>query len=244
MTTIELNGYIDDESWWGDEITPDSLNAQLTANPGDILIRLNSYGGSCNAATRMYDMLREHPGNVTVRISGAACSAGSVLAMAGKTIEMTPGSLLMYHNPSTIAWGEERNLQEAIDLLRATKESILNIYVRRTGLDRAELAAGMDKTTWLDAEAALEAGFIDRIAGDAPEGKPENSGAARRTIDQRDAEEKVREWVKRRTCAGERSATPPPDKPPENREDPEPPEPKSGQGVFVANRYRLLILEG
>ena len=102
MREISLNGYIDDDIWFGDEITPDSLHEALYGPDNqftdDVHIRLNSYGGSCNAATRMFDDIRAYPGNVTITISGTAASAATVLAMAANRLEMTPGSLYMIHN--------------------------------------------------------------------------------------------------------------------------------------------------
>lgn len=66
MRELNLNGYIDDESWFGDEITPDGLHEQLYGKENnamdDVHIRLNSYGGSCNAATGMFDDIRAYPG--------------------------------------------------------------------------------------------------------------------------------------------------------------------------------------
>ena len=76
MREIQLNGYIDDEVWFGDEISPDALHDLLYADgkdpSEDVHIRLNSYGGSCNAAVRMHDDLAAYPGRVTVTVSTGA----------------------------------------------------------------------------------------------------------------------------------------------------------------------------
>ena len=167
MREIHLNGYIDDAEWFGDEITPESLHEMLYP-PGegaqdDLRIILNSYGGSCNAAVRMFDDLRAYPGNVHIIVSGTATSAATVLATAADRLEMTPGSLWMIHDPSVMAWGNERDLEEAIRLLRACKESILNVYSRRCRKARDEVGAMMRDTAWMDAGAALQDGFIDGI---------------------------------------------------------------------------------
>ena len=136
MRTINLNGYIDEEVWYGDEITPamlhDALYGENSEFSDDVRIILNSYGGSCNAAVRMHDDIRAYPGRVHLVISGTAASAETVLSAAADTLEMTPGSLYMIHDPSTVAWGNERDFGEAIALLKACKESILNIYSRRS----------------------------------------------------------------------------------------------------------------
>lgn len=168
MRKITFNGYIDDEAWLGDEITPGLLHAALYGDDGqsadDVQILLNSYGGSCGAAVRMYDDVCAYPGKVTMIISGTAASAATVLAMAADVLEMTPGSLYMIHDPSVVAWGNEHDLRDAIHLLAACKDSILNVYARRCKLPRDELAKMMTDTTWMDAQAALKYGFIDRIS--------------------------------------------------------------------------------
>ena len=107
---------------------------------------------------------------------------------------MTPGSLYMIHDPSTVAWGNERDFGEAIALLKACKESILNIYSRRSPIDRGTLAAMMTATTWMDAGAALAQGFIDGVAD--PQTCPMDS-AAMRTVNRKDAEAKVLLWLER-----------------------------------------------
>ena len=162
-----MNGYIDDEAWFGDEITPEALHGMLYPDGEeaheDLRILLNSYGGSCNAAVRMFDDLRAYPGNVHIIVSGTAASAATVLATAADRLEMTPGSLWMIHDPSVMAWGNERDLEEAVRLLRACKESILNVYGRRCSKPRDEISAMMRDTTWMDAGQALQDGFIDGI---------------------------------------------------------------------------------
>jgi len=200
LRELHLNGYIDDDVWFGDEITPEGLHEVLYGAENefsdDVHIRLNSFGGNCNAATRMYDDVRAYPGNVHITVSGTAASAATVLAMAADRLEMTPGSLWMTHDPSVIAWGNERDLTEAIGLLRACKESILNIYATRCKKAREDLAAMMTATTWLDAKAALAQGFIDGIAEGAGSAVPVNSFKPHAS-EIVEAEAKVNAWLDR-----------------------------------------------
>jgi len=198
MREINLNGYIDEDVWYGDEITPDALHETLYGAENqysdDVHIRLNSYGGSCNAATRMFDDIRAYPGNVSITVSGTAASAATVLSMAANRLEMTPGSLFMIHDPSTIAWGNEKDLAEAIQLLKACKESILNCYATRCRMDRGVIAAMMTATTWMDATAAMQHGFVDAIAdGSAGVTNAEGNHA----VNRKDAEAKVQAWFER-----------------------------------------------
>lgn len=199
MREINLNGYIDEDVWYGDEITPAILHDELYGAEDqysdDVHIRLNSYGGSCNAATRMFDDIRAYPGNVSITISGTAASAATVIAMAANRLEMTPGSLFMIHNPITAAWGNENDLMEAIQLLKACKESILNCYATRCRMDRNVVAAMMTATTWMDATAARQHGFIDAVT----EAPPALSNAeGERHVTRKDAEAKVKAWLDRK----------------------------------------------
>ena len=196
MREINLNGYIDDEMWFGDEITPESLH-DILYEPGtdqseDVHIRLNSYGGSCNAAVRMHDDLAAYPGKISITISGTAASAATVLAMAADLLEMTPGSLIMIHDPIVGAIGNEADLMDAIRLLRASKESIINVYATRSMAGRDQIAEMMRDNTWMDAEAALAYGFVDRIAAANPAGTVINCAVARDV-----AEKKVQLWIDR-----------------------------------------------
>lgn len=198
MRTINLNGYIDEEVWYGDEITPgmlhDALYGENNEFTDDVCIILNSYGGSCNAATRMHDDIRAYPGRVNLMISGTAASAATVLATAADHLEMTPGSLYMIHDPSTIAWGNERDFTGAIQQLRVCKDSILNIYAVRCPLDRNTVSAMMTATTWMDAGSALAHGFIDAVT----DPKSSLANCARpQVINRRDAEAKVQDWLDR-----------------------------------------------
>ncbi len=241
MRTIELNGYIDEDEFWGDEITPEMLRDALYQDTGDVLLKINSYGGSCNAATRMYDIIREYPGNVDVRISGIAASAASVVALAGRRVEMSPGSIYMMHNPQTIAFGEERDLDIAKALLRATKDSIINIYHRKTGKARAALSDMMDATAWLDAEAALDAGFIDAITGDAS--STTNRAQPRAPINREDAELAINAWAARRLTKPHPKTPPMLPEPADHAPASEQALPEPAPGVFVAHRYRLLEMQ-
>ena len=168
-----LEGVIAQESWFGDEVTPAIFKDELNAGDGPITIHINSVGGDCIAASMIYTMLMDYKGDVTVQIDGVAASAASVIAMAGTRVCMSPTSLLMLHNPWTSACGDTGDMQKAIALLTEVKESIINAYELKTGLDRQTLAELMDQETWLSAYRAKELGFCDDVLfdGDEPEEK-------------------------------------------------------------------------
>ena len=161
--TLFLNGTIAEESWFDDDVTPQLFKEELNAGTGNITVWINSPGGDCVAAAQIYNMLMDYPHNVTVKIDGIAASAASVIAMAGTKVIMSPVSMMMIHNPMTIAFGDSANMQKAIAMLDEVKESIINAYEIKTGLSRAKLSRLMDAETWMDANSAIEMGFADEI---------------------------------------------------------------------------------
>ena len=166
MTTeriLFLNGTIAEESWFDDDVTPQLFKEELNAGGGDITVWINSPGGDCIAAAQIYNMLMDYKGNVTVKIDGIAASAASVIAMAGTKVLVSPVSMLMIHNPMTVAFGNSAEMQKAIDMLGSVKDSILNAYEIKTGLSRTKLSHLMDAETWMDANKAIELGFADEI---------------------------------------------------------------------------------
>ena len=174
--TLFLNGEISDETWYGDEVTPQLFKDELNADSGDITVWINSPGGDVFAAAQIYNMLRDYKGHVTVKIDGLAASAASVIAVAGDTVLVSPVATLMIPNPATLAMGNTKDMEAAIAMLNEVKESILNAYVDKTGLSRNKLSKMMDDETWFNAKKAVELGFADKVlfaAEEKPKKKPE-----------------------------------------------------------------------
>ncbi len=136
---------------------------------GPVTVWINSPGGDCIAAAQIYNMLMDYPGSVTVKIDGIAASAASVIAMAGSRVLMSPVSMIMIHNPATIAFGDRSEMKKAIDMLDEVKESIMNAYEIKSSLPRDKISKMMDAETWMNANKALEYGFIDGILTREPE---------------------------------------------------------------------------
>ena len=160
---LELYGTIAEESWFDDDITPRMFKDELLSGKGPITVWINSPGGDCVAASQIYAMLMDYPGEVTVKVDGLAASAASVIAMAGTKVLMAPTAMLMIHNPMTAAFGDSAEMQKAIDMLTEVKESIINAYEIKTGLSRSKLARLMDEETWMNAKRAIELGFCDGL---------------------------------------------------------------------------------
>ena len=161
--TLYLDGVIAEESWFGDEVTPKQFKSELNNDGGDITIWINSPGGDVFAASQIYNMLMDYKGDVTVKIDGIAASAASVIAMAGGEVHMSPVSMMMIHNPMTIAFGDTAEMKKAIQMLSEVKESIINAYELKTGLSRTKLSHMMDDESWFNSRKAVELGFADEI---------------------------------------------------------------------------------
>lgn len=189
--TLFLNGTIAEESWFDDDVTPQLFKDELNAGEGDIVVWINSPGGDCVAAAQIYNMLSNYKGKVTVKIDGIAASAASVIAMAGTEVLMSPVSMLMIHNPMTIAMGDHAEMQKAIDMLAEVKESIINAYSFKTGLSRAKLSHLMDAETWMDANKAVELGFADDILN-----RPKSKAVSEEEEDEHDEKEDEADKVK------------------------------------------------
>ncbi len=163
---LELYGTIADECWLDDSITPRMFKDELMKGKGKVTIWINSPGGDCVAASQIYSMLMDYPGEVTVKIDGIAASAASVIAMAGTRVLMAPTALMMIHNPATTAYGDHNDFTKAIEMLDEVKESIINAYEIKTGQPRLKLSRLMDSETWMNANKAIELGFADGILED------------------------------------------------------------------------------
>lgn len=163
VRTLTIDGVIAEESWFDDDITPKMFRDELFNGSGDIELYINSPGGDCIAASQIYTMLMEYTGNVTVKIDGLAASAASVIAMAGTEVFMSPTSMLMIHNPWTMAMGDHNDMQKAIDVLNEVKESIINAYELKTGMSRAKISRLMEDETWMNAKKAVDLGFADGV---------------------------------------------------------------------------------
>lgn len=162
---LTISSTIAEDSWVDDEVTPQVFQDELSQGKGPIDLWLNSPGGDCVAASRIYTMLMNYPDDVNVKIDGIAASAASVIAMAGTKVSMAPTAMIMIHNPLTIVGGQKEDLDQAAQMLAETKESIINAYELKTNLPREKISAMMDDETWMNVNKAIELGFADDMLG-------------------------------------------------------------------------------
>ena len=128
-----------------------------------INLRINSVGGDVFEALAIYNYLKSHKAKIHVYIDGLAASAASVVAMSGKKITMPSNAMMMIHNPSGGVYGNAEDMRETADILDKIRDSIANVYITRTGLDREKVNSMMNDETWFSAEEALDMKFCDEV---------------------------------------------------------------------------------
>lgn len=170
---IEFNGYISEFSWFDDDITPQKFKDDLyrVGKEGPVTIRMTSWGGDVIAASLLNTILRDYPGKVTVQIDGIAASAATVVAVAGDEVRMQETAFFMIHDPSFVFFMAQINLEQMERMaasLKAVKEGIINAYETKTGLSRSRLAKLMTEETWMDAQKAVDLGFVDQVVRAGP----------------------------------------------------------------------------
>lgn len=128
-------------------------------------LHVNSPGGDVFEARAMATAIKAFPGEVKAFIDGLAASAATYVAMSAASVEMSKGSFLMIHNAWTIAMGNADDLMETAALLEKIDGTIVDDYVAKTGLPPDEVAAMMAAETWMTADEALAAKFVDSVSG-------------------------------------------------------------------------------
>lgn len=134
-----------------------------------IHIRLNSPGGDYFLGTSISNALRRHPAKVIVHVDALAASAASVIAMGGDRVIMHPGSLMMVHRAWAIQLGNAEDMAKAAETLNKVDENLIDVYHKRTGMDKSKLKTLVDAETWMSPEEAVQYGFADESTS-APTG--------------------------------------------------------------------------
>ena len=139
--------------------------AQITAK--EIDLRIHSDGGAVRDGFAMYDAIKRHPAKVTAYIDGTAASMASIIMLAADKVVANENSLVMIHNPFTIIAGDSDELRRQAELLETMEDQAVAIYTEATGMEGDKIREMMSETTWMNAQEALELGFIDEIRGES-----------------------------------------------------------------------------
>lgn len=168
--TISILDVIGIDWWTGEGVTAKRIAAALRAiGDQDVTVNINSPGGDFFEGLAIYNLLREHPAQVTVNIIGLAASAASSIAMAGDRINIARAGFVMVHNVQWIAAGDRHALRGAADIMDTFDEVLADIYAARSGQPVGDIVALLDGTgdgTWLSGRRAIELGLADGVLGD------------------------------------------------------------------------------
>lgn len=169
--TTELLVYGDITSWkWAEEdVTGFDFAKELAdVTTPNLVVRINSYGGEVAQGLGIYNMLKAFPGKVTTMCDGFACSAASVVFMAGTKRIMPKTSLLLIHNAWTFAMGDSNAMRKMADDLEKITQPSVEAYKAVSTLSEAEIKKLMDVETWITADEALAYGFATDVVEDEP----------------------------------------------------------------------------
>jgi len=136
----------------------------LAGIKGHINLRLNSPGGSITDGAAIIAALKRHTAGFTAWVDGLAASMASVIACAADQCYMAEGSMMMIHRAATVSMGDAADLRKDADLLEKFEKSLVNVYVKKTGLSADEINMMLSAETWLDPLEAIALGFADGIS--------------------------------------------------------------------------------
>lgn len=194
---LYIYGDITSYKWFEEDVCSYDLAKELTALEGkNLTVRINSYGGEVAQGLAIYNLLKSYEGEVTTICDGFACSAASVVFMAGAKRIMPRSSLLMIHNAWTWASGDADDLRKAADDLEKITQPSIEIYKSVSSLDEKEIKKMMDEETWITADEALSYGFATSISEEAAMQSLEDGILAKTVFKNKQLEKRIKELEK------------------------------------------------
>ena len=139
-----------------------------------LTVRINSYGGEVSQGLGIYNLLKSFRGEVITINDGFACSAASVIFLAGSKRIMPKSSLLMIHNAWTMAYGDSNEMRKTAEMLEKVTLPSIEIYKQSSNLTENEIKKMLDEETWISADEALAYGFATQVTEDEPKQSLEN----------------------------------------------------------------------
>lgn len=162
--TITVMDVIGQDWWTGEGVTAKRVAAALRhMGAGPVTVVINSPGGDVFEGFAIYNLLRDHQGEVTVKVVGLAASSASIIAMAGDTIQIARAGFFMVHNCWTIAVGNRHELRDLATDMEPIDAAIADIYMSQTGMDLKDVQKQMDAETWVNGSSAIEQGYAHEL---------------------------------------------------------------------------------
>ena len=166
---IFIYGVIDDMEWWGDEITPKTIQEELAKlkDVDTVNLYVNSPGGSVFAGAAIFNELRRFDKPITAYVDGLAASIASLVVLAADKVVMPANALMMIHRAYMCTCGNAPELRDSADKLEKIEDTvIITEYIAKTGLEKEKLIDMMNVETWMSGSEAVELGFADEMIED------------------------------------------------------------------------------
>ena len=169
--------------WYESDVTSHDLVKEIEGLDVDVIhCYINSYGGEVAEGLAIYNALKRHKAKVRTYCDGFACSAASVVFMAGDERIMSASSMLMIHNAWMWAAGDANELRKQADDLEKINEASNNAYLEHINISKEQLQEMLDKETWLTAQEALDMGFCTTVVNDPASKKAANQSARMKIV--------------------------------------------------------------
>ncbi|MBP6911870.1 MAG: ATP-dependent Clp endopeptidase proteolytic subunit ClpP [Candidatus Pacebacteria bacterium] len=165
---IMLSGPIDDHSA---NIVIAQLIFLANEDPKkDIMLYINSPGGSVSSAMAMYDTMNYIKPDVSTICIGIAASAAAVILSSGTKGKRfcLPNAEVMIHQVMGGAEGQASDIEIVARHILKTKAKLNDILAKNTGKKSVEIEKDSDRDNYMSAEEAKKYGLIDAIIEKAP----------------------------------------------------------------------------
>lgn len=153
--------------WNGDGITESMVSDALKGSDSrSVTLNINSPGGDAFCGVAIHNVLKQSGKKIIVNVVGLAASAASIIAVAGDSVTMHNGSVMMIHPAQSISMGSASDFRKLADTLDTVTASIADIYVAKTGLAKDKVLDMMNAETWMDSDEAVKLGFATAVSKD------------------------------------------------------------------------------
>ena len=164
---LVLYGFVGDDFWDEGFTASQVIDAlAMLGRDADVTVRINSGGGYTDDGIAIYNALKAHRGDVNVVVDAIAASSASVIAMAGDSITMRPGALMMIHDPAKFTWGNAGDHEKSTEQLNKLAGLMADIYAEQTGEEAEAIREDMKAELWLTGEEAVDRGFATGTEGE------------------------------------------------------------------------------
>ncbi|MCW6653706.1 Clp protease ClpP [Aerococcaceae bacterium NML210727] len=161
---LTLSGTVRKKYWEDDQVVDEqTVRAALAESNVPLTIRLNSPGGDVFEGISIYNLLKDSERDITVEVTALAASAASIIAMGADKVIMCKGSSLMIHEATSLAYGNKADIRKVLNALETIDDSLVSIYVERTGNTVDQINDWLNEEKWFTAEEAVKNGFAHEV---------------------------------------------------------------------------------